>query len=90
MLPTPATLPTSRPDIWNAVREVSRRMTGCDDNHMKALLRLMKHCVDTKNRGWTLKPNMKWDGISKTFEVEVDGDADSNYATHVDTRKSVT
>ena len=65
-------------------------MTACDNNHMKALLRLMKHYVDTKNRGWSLKPNMKWNGISKTFEVEVDGDADSNYATCVDTRKSVT
>ena len=57
---------------------------------MKALLRLMKYCVDTKSRGWTIKPNMKWNGISKTFEVEVDGDADSNYATCVDTRRSVT
>ena len=25
----------SRPDIWNAVRECSRRMTECDNNNMK-------------------------------------------------------
>ena len=65
-------------------------MTECDDNHMKALLRLMKYCNDTPHRGWTLKPNTKWNGRSKDFEVEIDGDSDSNYATCVGTKKSVT
>lgn len=58
-------------------------MTECDDNHLKALLRMIKYCVDTKSRGWTLNPHMKWNGRRKTFEIEVYGDADSNYATCV-------
>ena len=79
-----------RPDIWNPVRECSRRMTECDQTHMKALLRLMKYCVDTPQRGWTLKLNRKWDGKTKDFEAEIDGDADTIYAICVDTRRSVT
>lgn len=61
----------SRPDIWNAVRECSRRMSECDQTHMKALLRLIKYCNDTAQRGWTLKPNGKRDGLDKSFEVKV-------------------
>ena len=80
----------SRPDIWNAVRECSRRMIVCNDNHMKAMLRIMKYCLDTKDRGWIIKPERAWNGIDKNLEVEIDGDADSNYATCKETRRSIT
>ena len=34
---------------------------------VKAISRIMKYCVDTKNRGWMLQPNRTWDGIDLTF-----------------------
>ena len=41
----------SRPEIWNAVREVSRRMTIANQDHYKAMLRIMKYCTLTPDRG---------------------------------------
>ena len=53
----------SRPEIYNAVRECSRRMSKTLQDHMKAVLRIMKYCSDNKNRGWELKPTRAWDEI---------------------------
>ena len=79
----------SRPDVWNAVRECARRMTSSCETHRKAMLRIMKYCVDTSSRGWILKPNREWDGKTQDIEFELTGEADSNYATCTDTRRSV-
>ena len=49
----------SRPDIWNAVRECARRMNSSWETHRKAMLRIIKDCVDTSARGWILKPRRK-------------------------------
>ena len=78
----------SRPEIQNSVRELSRHCQQASKAHVKAMLRVMKYCVSTPNRGWLLKPNRKWDG-SKDFEFEVSGCSDSNYAKCPDTRRSV-
>ena len=80
----------SRPEIYNAVRECSRRMSKASEDHMKAVLRIMKYCSDTKDRGWELKPSRTWDGVDREFEFRIRGKADSNYATCKETRKSVT
>jgi hypothetical protein len=80
----------SRPEIYNAVRETARRMSEPNDAHYKAMLRIMKYCTITKDRGWTLKPSRTWDGKDREFEFRIKGKADSNYATCSDTRKSVT
>ena len=80
----------SRPEIYNAVRECSRRMSKASPDHMKAVLRIMKYCAETKDRGWELKPSRKWDGIDLSFEFRIRGKADSNFATCKETRKSVT
>ena len=80
----------SRPETWNSVRELSRRMVNSNLDHRKALLRVMKYCVNTKERGWYLKPTRSWDGKDKSFEFKISGKADSNYATCEETRRSVT
>jgi hypothetical protein len=78
----------SRPDIQNAVRELSRCGGKANAAHMKAMKRLMKYCVKTKDRGWVLKPSRRWDG-RKGFKFRVSGHSDSNYAACKETRKSV-
>jgi hypothetical protein len=78
----------SRPDILNAVRELSRFMSGPSIAHMKAMYRTMKYCVETPNRGLVLQPNESWDG-SADFEFTVSGRADSDYAKDPERRRSV-
>jgi hypothetical protein len=41
----------SRPEVLNAVRELSRHMTSVTLSHLKAMYRVMTYCVHTKNRG---------------------------------------
>ena len=65
-------------------------MANYNNDHMKALLRVMKYCVCTENQGWYLKPERSWDGKDREFEFRVEGKADSNYATCEETRRSVT
>jgi hypothetical protein len=78
----------SRPEIANAVRELSHCCGVAKQVHLKAMHRVMKYCVDTKSKGWVLKPNRHWNGM-KNIEFEVVGWSDSNYAACVETRKSV-
>jgi hypothetical protein len=79
----------SRPETWNSTRDLSRRMGKANGAHMKAMLRQMKYCVDTPERGWKLKPNRVWDGKDKIFEFVVAGKSDSDYANCKLTRRSV-
>jgi hypothetical protein len=78
----------TRPEILNAVRELSRFMAGATRAHMKAMYRVMNYCVATPNRGILLKPNMKWDG-DPNFEFVVSGRSDSDYAKDPERRRSV-
>ena len=80
----------SRPDIWNSVRELSRRIVNSNYNHMKAMIRVMKYCIDTRNKGWVLQPERTWDGIKKDFKFILSGKADSNFTTCDETRRSIT
>jgi hypothetical protein len=79
----------SRPEISNAVRELSRfggKPTPC---HMKALKRVLKHCIKYKERGLLLKPSGNWNGKDKTYKFKIHGVSDSDYAKDPTTRKSV-
>ena len=78
----------SRPEVYNAVRDLSRHMKASTTTHVKAMHRVMKYCVSTPHRGWTLKPNRKWNG-RKGFLFRIRGKSDSDYATCPITRKSV-
>ena len=79
----------SRPDIYNSVRDLSRHMSGVAIRHIRAMHRVMKHVVSTRDRGWVLKPNRKWDGKDKEFEFIINGMSDSDYAACKRTRRSV-
>ena len=79
----------SRPDILNRVRELSRYMTGATPKHYKEMLRVMRWCVSTPDRGLTLKPNCSWDGIDRDFEFIVSGMSDSDYNCDPETRHSI-
>jgi hypothetical protein len=79
----------SRPEIYNAVRELSRFMTiGASSIHMKAMERVMNYCLTTRNRGLLIEPTQEWDG-SPEFEVLILGRSDSDYAKDPETRKSI-
>jgi hypothetical protein len=78
----------SRPDILNAVRELSKNMKAASEVHMKAMQRTMRYCLATPERGLLLKPNGKWNG-DPNYEFEIKGRSDANYATDPATRRSV-
>ena len=78
----------SRPEVLNAVRELSRFMVGAAYAHMKAMYCVMTYCVGTPNRGLLLKPNQKWDG-NPNFEFIITGRSDSDYAKDIEKRRSV-
>jgi hypothetical protein len=78
----------SRPEILNAVRELSRYMSGASVTHVKAMYRTMKYCIGKAKRGLLLKPDCAWDG-NPAFEFTIRGRSDSDYAKDTDSRKSV-
>ena len=55
----------SRPDIANAVRELSKVADGATEAHWKALLRVIKYVLSTENIGLKIKPTLK-----KNFYIE--------------------
>jgi len=78
----------TRPDILNAVRELSRFMSGATLAHLSAMKRAMRYCIGTPNRGLLLKPDKAWNG-DPNFEFVVSGRSDSDYAKDPDRRRSV-
>ena len=78
----------SRPEIMNAVRELSRHAAVASQKHINAMLRCMSYCVQTSKRGKFLKPNMKWDG-SKNTQFVIYGMSDSDFAKDPLERRSV-
>ena len=79
----------SRVESLNAVRELSRFGSKPTKAHNKAMLRAMKYCVDTKEKGLILKPNKSWNGKDKNFLFEITGTSDSEFAKCITTRRSV-
>jgi hypothetical protein len=80
----------SRPEIGNAVRELSRWMTGAGPAHLKAMYRVFNYCLNTSERGKVFKPrrNCKHEDIDK-FEFIIEGYSDSDYAKDPVKRRSV-
>jgi Reverse transcriptase (RNA-dependent DNA polymerase)/Zinc knuckle len=84
----------SRPEIGNAVRELSKFASRPMIGHVDAMHRVMNYCVVDKELGWTLKPEGKWSGSISGPEddniVEISGVSDSDYSKDMETRRSVT
>jgi hypothetical protein len=79
----------SRPDILNAVRDLSRYMKQASGRHKQAMYRVMRYCTKTSKRGLKLKPTRKWDG-NADFKFRVRGRSDSTYASDQATMRSIT
>jgi hypothetical protein len=75
----------SRPDIANAVRELSKVMDGATAAHLKMLLQTIKYVVATKDKNLKFKPA----ALCKN-EWKVEAFCDSDYAGDTETRHSVT
>jgi hypothetical protein len=78
----------SRPDILNAVREVSRYLQAPTQVHYDAMLRIMDYCISTADWGRKISPARSWNG-TKEFEFVVSETADAAYNQCPDSRKSV-
>jgi hypothetical protein len=72
----------------NAVRELSRFMTGALLAQWKAMYMVMAYCVATSLRGICIAPDALWDR-NPSFEFKVRGRADSDYAKDLETRRSI-
>ena len=78
----------SKPEIFNAVRELTRVTSEAGAEHIEAMKRCMKYCVQTKERGRVIKPTMTWNG-NKNFLHKIWGKSDSDFAKESATRCSV-
>ena len=72
----------SRPDLANAIRELTKVLDGATTAHYKAMLRVIRYVFDTERYGLLLNPNGK-------TPVEVIAYSDSEYGGDRDTRISV-
>ena len=75
----------TRPDLLNAVHELSQFVSGATKAHLVAMYCAMRYCVGTKNQG---SYHMKWDG-NPDFEFVVSRRLDSDYAKDPECRQSV-
>ena len=75
----------SRPDIANAVRELSKANDGATENHMRMLLRVIKYVLITQNKvlHFKVRDNQDRKRIVRGF-------SDSDWAGDKDDRRSVT
>ena len=74
----------SRPDLSNSVQELSKVMDGATKGHLKAMYRVIKYVIDTKD--WRLR--MATDkGTNNEWRIKAYSDSD--YAGDRDTRRSV-
>jgi len=77
----------SRPDVLNAVRDLTRHMSVATLCHLKAMKRVMAYLTTTSNRALTLQPSVQCDG-SRDFQFTIAGFSDSDFAKDPATRKS--
>ena len=85
----------SRPEISNAVRELSKVGDGATKAHWKDLMRTIKYVLDTQDLGLKISPTMEKDKLTLHGKVgsetpfTLEGIVDSEYAGDRDSRISV-
>jgi hypothetical protein len=77
----------SRPEAWNAARELTRFMSKASLAHLKVMYQAMKYMLGTPNRGKIFQPFGRY---VEGFKFEISGRSDLDYAKCPITRKSVT
>jgi len=65
----------SRPDLANPTRELSKVMDGASEGHFLELKRVIKHALDTKEKGLRIKPS-RLDNTNNVFELKCYSDSD--------------
>ena len=78
----------SRPDILNAVRELSKHMKNSNENHYKAMIKVMEYVRYTPNKGLVLRPHGHWDG-KQDFKFDIVGYSDATWGSDPDNRRSI-
>jgi hypothetical protein len=78
----------SRPEMTNALRDLSRYNSSCTEEHIEAMHRVMRYATTTPSRGLQLAPKGNWDG-NPEFEFSVTGYADASFKPYLDTAASV-
>ena len=78
----------SRPDTYNAVRNLARHMMYSTQVHYEAMSRIMKYVNDTSDRGLVLNPTRKWNR-SMEHEFIISGRSDLDYAKDKQTQNSI-
>jgi hypothetical protein len=73
----------SRPDISNAVRELTKVLYGATNAHWKSLIRTIMFVLDTRLYALRLSP------FTRNGSFFFHGNSDSEFAGDRDTRKSV-
>lgn len=73
----------SRPDLCNAVRELSKCLDGASDGAYKEMLRVIKYVMDTRSKGLRMEPTMG------ELEWKLLVYSDSDWANDKETRRSV-
>jgi hypothetical protein len=76
----------SRPDIANAVRELTKLLDGPTQAAMKEMMRVIKFVIDTKHHGLRIEPDANCKDNLKWYFVMY---ADSEFAGDTQTRVSV-
>ena len=79
----------TRPDILNAVRELSRFGGSPTEAHEAEMYRCMNFCVSTRHWKLKIQPNVKWDGKEKDTQFIIYGKSDSTFASVPETMRSV-
>ena len=77
----------TRPDLSNAVRELSKVLDGATEQHMRDMYRAIKYVLDTRKYGLPIEPTHI--PVEPTHNWIIDVWCDSDWAGDKDTRRSV-